>query len=196
MMTLPAGPPAIDAVGMTKRFGPLTALDDVSLSLPPGSFHAILGENGAGKSTLMRILLGIEHADAGTLSLGGKSFAPRGPADARRAGVVMVPQERTLCPHLDVVENIVLGMEPAGSVGVLRQDEALAIARECRTLLGANGITLDYPVLRHANNLESVLTYEGTSEVHQLVVGQALMSGRSAGTRGATAGERTPLTSR
>ena len=52
--------------------------------------------------------------------------------------------------------------------------EAIAIARECRTLLGANGITLDYPVLRHANNLESVLTYEGTSEVHQLVIGQAL----------------------
>ncbi len=52
--------------------------------------------------------------------------------------------------------------------------EALAIARECRTLLGANGITLEYPVLRHANNLESVLTYEGTSEVHQLVIGQAL----------------------
>ena len=52
--------------------------------------------------------------------------------------------------------------------------ESIAIARECRTLLGANGITLDYPVLRHANNLESVLTYEGTSEVHQLVIGQAL----------------------
>jgi glutaryl-CoA dehydrogenase len=52
--------------------------------------------------------------------------------------------------------------------------EALRIARECRTLLGANGISLEYPVLRHANNLESVLTYEGTSEVHTLVVGQAL----------------------
>ena len=52
--------------------------------------------------------------------------------------------------------------------------EAIAIARECRTLLGAAGITLEYPVLRHANNLESVLTYEGTSEVHQLVIGQAL----------------------
>ncbi|MEV0364180.1 acyl-CoA dehydrogenase family protein [Nocardia fusca] len=52
--------------------------------------------------------------------------------------------------------------------------EALAIARECRTVLGANGITLDYPVLRHANNLESVLTYEGTAEVHQLVLGKAL----------------------
>ncbi|MFC7446777.1 acyl-CoA dehydrogenase family protein [Rhodococcus daqingensis] len=52
--------------------------------------------------------------------------------------------------------------------------EAIAIARECRTILGANGITLEYPVLRHANNLESVLTYEGTSEMHQLVIGQAL----------------------
>jgi glutaryl-CoA dehydrogenase len=52
--------------------------------------------------------------------------------------------------------------------------EALQIARECRTILGANGISLEYPVLRHANNLESVLTYEGTSEVHTLVVGQAL----------------------
>jgi glutaryl-CoA dehydrogenase len=57
--------------------------------------------------------------------------------------------------------------------------EALAIARECRTILGANGITLEYPVIRHANNLESVLTYEGTSEVHQLVIGQAL-TGQSA----------------
>ncbi|SDE64466.1 acyl-CoA dehydrogenase family protein [Rhodococcus tukisamuensis] len=57
--------------------------------------------------------------------------------------------------------------------------EAIAIARECRTILGANGITLEYPVLRHANNLESVLTYEGTSEMHQLVIGQTL-TGESA----------------
>ncbi|MGE2730088.1 acyl-CoA dehydrogenase family protein [Mycolicibacterium vaccae] len=61
------------------------------------------------------------------------------------------------------------------SVGKLNNvREALEIARQCRTLLGANGITLEYPVLRHANNLESVLTYEGTSEVHQLVIGEAL----------------------
>lgn len=52
--------------------------------------------------------------------------------------------------------------------------EAIAIARECRTILGAAGITLEYPVLRHANNLESVLTYEGTSEVHQLIIGRTL----------------------
>jgi glutaryl-CoA dehydrogenase len=60
----------------------------------------------------------------------------------------------------------------AGKLNNVR--EAIGIARECRTLLGASGITLDYPVMRHANNLESVLTYEGTSEVHQLVIGQAL----------------------
>jgi glutaryl-CoA dehydrogenase len=61
------------------------------------------------------------------------------------------------------------------SVGKLNNvREAIAIARECRTILGANGISGEYPIMRHANNLESVLTYEGTSEVHQLVIGQAL----------------------
>jgi glutaryl-CoA dehydrogenase len=61
------------------------------------------------------------------------------------------------------------------SVGKLNNvREAIAIARQCRTILGANGISLEYPVLRHANNLESVLTYEGTSEIHQLVIGQHL----------------------
>jgi glutaryl-CoA dehydrogenase len=65
----------------------------------------------------------------------------------------------------------------AGKLNNVR--EALEIARQCRTILGANGITLEYPVIRHANNLESVLTYEGTSEVHTLVLGQAL-TGHSA----------------
>ena len=61
------------------------------------------------------------------------------------------------------------------SIGKLNNcREAIKIARTCRTLLGANGITLDYPVIRHANNLESVITYEGTSEIHQLIVGQAV----------------------
>jgi glutaryl-CoA dehydrogenase len=61
------------------------------------------------------------------------------------------------------------------SIGKLNNvREAIEIARVCRTILGGSGITTEYPVLRHANNLESVLTYEGTSEVHQLAVGQAL----------------------
>ena len=68
-------------------------------------------------------------------------------------------------------------MVSAGKLNNVR--EAIAIARQCRTILGANGISGEYPVMRHANNLESVLTYEGTSEIHQLVIGQHL-TGRSA----------------
>ncbi len=69
---------------------------------------------------------------------------------------------------------------PQISLGKLNNTrEAIAIARECRTILGAAGVTLEYPVMRHANNLESVLTYEGTAEVHQLVIGQAV-TGESA----------------
>ncbi|TDB70518.1 acyl-CoA dehydrogenase family protein [Micromonospora sp. KC723] len=68
------------------------------------------------------------------------------------------------------------GLRPAQvSVGKLNNvREALAIARQCRTILGANGVSGEYPIMRHANNLESVLTYEGTSEIHQLVIGQQL----------------------
>src|SRR5579859_8064810 len=66
------------------------------------------------------------------------------------------------------------------SVGKLNNvREALAIARMCRTILGAAGITVDYSPLRHANNLESVLTYEGTSEVHTLILGEALTGERA-----------------
>ena len=67
-------------------------------------------------------------------------------------------------------------VEPAQvSLGKLNNcREAIKVARECRTILGANGITLEYPVIRHANNLESVITYEGTSEVHQLTIARAL----------------------
>jgi glutaryl-CoA dehydrogenase len=72
--------------------------------------------------------------------------------------------------------NDAVGLRPeqvsAGKLNNVR--EAIAIARQCRTILGANGISGEYPVLRHANNLESVLTYEGTSEIHQLVLGEKL----------------------
>src|SRR4029077_12360590 len=65
--------------------------------------------------------------------------------------------------------------------------EALDIARTARTMLGASGITLEYPVIRHANNLESVLTYEGTSEIHTLILGQALSGERAFDSPRATA---------
>jgi ribose transport system ATP-binding protein len=139
---------ALAARGIVKAFGRTAVLRGVDLELHVGEVHAVLGENGAGKSTLMRILLGIEHPDSGTMKLGiaPEAYAPRGPGEARRAGVVMVPQERTLCPHLDVIENIVLGIEPAGPLGILRRGEALALAKKALALVAGEGrISLDPP---------------------------------------------------
>jgi glutaryl-CoA dehydrogenase len=80
-----------------------------------------------------------------------------------------------LALHLGRLKDAGLLTPEQVSVGKLNNcREAITIARECRTLLGASGITSEYPVMRHANNLESVLTYEGTSEIHQLVIGHAL----------------------
>ena len=85
-----------------------------------------------------------------------------------------------LAVHLGRLKDEHLLRQEQISLGKLNNvREAIAIARECRTILGAAGITLEFPILRHANNLESVLTYEGTSEVHQLIIGQTL-TGRSA----------------
>ena len=130
--------------GIEKSFGPVAVLRGIDLQVHAAEVHAVLGENGAGKSTLMRILLGIERADRGKMRLGEQTYAPRGPADARRSGVVMVPQERTLCGHLTVAENIVLGIEPAGPAGMLRRDDARTIARRALDLVaGAGRIPLD-----------------------------------------------------
>lgn len=129
----------LELSGIEKSFGPVEVLRGVDLAVHGGEVHAVLGENGAGKSTLMRILLGIEHADRGSMKLGAAAYAPRGPGDARRSGVVMVPQERTLCLHLDVVENVVLGIEPAGPAGILKRDQATALARRSLALVAGEG---------------------------------------------------------
>jgi simple sugar transport system ATP-binding protein len=99
-------PPSIDAVGISKSFGTLRALDDVSLEVPSGTFHAIVGENGAGKSTLAKCLLGFYHPDTGQVKLNG--FAVSTPAEARRAGLGMVFQHFTLAPAMTVAENLLL----------------------------------------------------------------------------------------
>jgi general nucleoside transport system ATP-binding protein len=92
--------PSLDAVGMTKVFGPLLALDDVSIKVEAGSFHALLGENGAGKSTLVKCIMGFYAADKGQVMLGGKEVTIRSPRDARTHGIGMVYQHFTLVPCL------------------------------------------------------------------------------------------------
>jgi ribose transport system ATP-binding protein len=115
--------------GIRKTFGATVALDGVDLAVAPGEVCALVGQNGAGKSTLMGILSGALHPDAGTMSIDGAPYRPRSPLEARKAGVAMIYQELSLAPHLSVMENIVLGLEPARR-GILQWKEVRRKARE------------------------------------------------------------------
>jgi len=105
--------PRLAAREIHKAFGAAKALRGASFEAHPGKVHAVVGENGAGKSTLMNVLVGAAEPDSGELLLDGAPYRPASPSAARRAGVAMVHQELSLCPHLTVAENIALGMEPA-----------------------------------------------------------------------------------
>jgi len=100
--------PSLEAVGMTKIFGPLVALDDVSVKVEAGSFHALLGENGAGKSTLVKCIMGFYSPDKGSVRLDGKEVSIKSPRDARANGIGMVYQHFTLVPCLTAAENLVI----------------------------------------------------------------------------------------
>ena len=100
--------PRLEITGMTKRFGPVVALDDVSLAIEPASFHALLGENGAGKSTLVKCVMGYYAPDKGVVSLGGASRAVQNPRQAHALGIGMVYQHFTLVPQMTVAENLLL----------------------------------------------------------------------------------------
>lgn len=99
---------ALEAIGIGKRFGALKALDDVSLRLKSGSFHALLGENGAGKSTLVKCIMGYYTPDAGQLLVEGRQQIITNPRDAHQFGLGMVYQHFTLIPNMTVLENLVL----------------------------------------------------------------------------------------
>jgi len=101
--------PLVEAAGMSKRFGALLALDDVSLRLEPGSFHAILGENGAGKSTLVKCIMGYHRPDGGHLLVDGIRRDIHNPRQALDLGLGLVYQHFTLVPNMTAAENIVLG---------------------------------------------------------------------------------------
>ncbi|WP_447035712.1 sugar ABC transporter ATP-binding protein [Streptomyces sp. DSM 118878] len=110
-------PPVLAAHGLSKSFGAVRALQDVSLQLHAGEAHALAGENGAGKSTLIKTLAGVHRPDAGVLLLDGEPVVLHGPADARDAGIAVIYQEPTLFPDLSVAENIFMGRQPRRSFG-------------------------------------------------------------------------------
>jgi glutaryl-CoA dehydrogenase len=144
--------------------GPLSCLNEARYGI-------VWGALGAGRSSFEAAL-----SYAGERVQFGKPIAAYQLTQAKLADMSLeLVKGQLLALHLGRRKDAGTLRPEQVSLGKLNNvREALAIARECRTLLGAAGITLEYPVLRHANNLESVLTYEGTSEVHQLVIGQAV----------------------
>jgi ribose transport system ATP-binding protein len=102
----------LEATGIEKRYGAVTALRDASLAVRPGEIHALMGANGAGKSTLVKILTGAVRPDGGTIRLRGQERAVHSPAEARRTGMVSVYQEPAIIPDLTVAENLTLTETP------------------------------------------------------------------------------------
>lgn len=103
--------PVLRAEGMSKHYGPVCVLSEVTLDVVPGEIHAIIGENGAGKSTFMRLLSGYAEPTAGTLSMDGRVVSFSKAEQAQAAGIVLVHQEILLADALTVAENLFLGRE-------------------------------------------------------------------------------------
>ena len=101
-------PPELEVVNLTKQFGSFTALDQVSLKVKSGSFHALLGENGAGKSTLVKCVMGFYTPTHGDVLVGKHSREIKTPRDAHHYGIGMVYQHFTSVPSMTVAENLVL----------------------------------------------------------------------------------------
>ena len=110
---------ALEFERVSKSFGVVRALDNVSLDVQAGTIHGVVGQNGAGKSTLMRVLAGAFHQDGGVVRLDGEELRLRSPDHARRRGIRIIHQELTLVPALSVAENVSLGVERRGRLGVL-----------------------------------------------------------------------------
>jgi ribose transport system ATP-binding protein len=130
-----------------KRFGATRALHAVNLTVHGGEVLALVGENGAGKSTLMKVLSGAHPPDEGSLWLDGESYVPGNPLHARECGVAMIYQELSLAPHLSVMENILLGIEP--TVGpFMRWGETRRRAMEALDEIGIGDVDPEIEVRR------------------------------------------------
>ncbi len=137
---------ALHLESLSKHFGGVRALSDVSLRLESGQVLGLIGENGAGKSTLIKILNGVHRADGGSILLDGREVSFGSPAEALRAGVATVHQESSLVPNLDVAANLMLAHESASGNGSLLVSRR-STHKAARVLMDKTGfdIALDTP---------------------------------------------------
>ena len=132
-MTEPRPTPVLEARGLVKRYGHVTALDGADFQLLAGEILAVIGDNGAGKSTLIKALAGAIIPDAGEILLDGKPVRFHSPLDARRQGIETVYQDLAVAPAMSIAENLFLGREPKrtgllGWLGALDKKKMLAEA--------------------------------------------------------------------
>ena len=117
-------PYAIEMLNITKRFPGIIANDNITLQLRKGEIHALLGENGAGKSTLMSVLFGLYQPEEGIIKKDGQVVQVNDPNDANALGIGMVHQHFKLVECFSVLDNIIMGVEPVGKMGILQKKEA------------------------------------------------------------------------
>src|ERR1700678_1938168 len=110
-MTMNDAEPLLRLRGIGKNFGPVTALSDIDLDIPPGQVTALVGDNGAGKSTLIKTISGIFEPSHGEMFWQGKHVNFHTPKDATDTGIATVYQDLALCDNLDIVQNMLLGHE-------------------------------------------------------------------------------------
>ncbi len=125
---------------ITKTFGGVTALRDITLNITRGECHGLMGENGAGKSTLGKVLAGIHKPDSGEMQIDGVKYVFDCPRDAIDAGVAMVHQELAFCPDLSVAENLCMGRYPR-RLGVFLDREEME--KRAEKLLAGIGVSID-----------------------------------------------------
>lgn len=123
---------------ISKSFGPVSVLRNVSFELRPGEIHALMGENGAGKSTLMKILTGLYQADGGSIEVNGQAVDIRNTRQAEQLGIAIIHQELNLIRELSVAENLFLGREKTGFGGILKRKEMFNLARSYLSHLACN----------------------------------------------------------
>jgi len=121
--------------GVSKRFGGVPALTDISLTIEPGKVHALIGENGAGKSTLGKIISGVLAPDEGSLTFGGEPLVLRSPREALAHGIITIAQELAIVPGLTVAENVYLGSQIARG-GIVHRREMRRRFRELADRVG------------------------------------------------------------
>jgi simple sugar transport system ATP-binding protein len=141
--------PLLELTSISKFYGSLEALHDVSASFQAGEITCVLGDNGAGKSTLIKVLAGVHAPDEGTFRIEGEAVSLASPRDAIARGIATVYQDLAIVPLMSVWRNLVLGNEPTRGAGPLRRLDVEGAKRIARDEMGKMGIVvrdLDQPM--------------------------------------------------